>query len=210
MVTGGTSLTTPTNNGVSATGNGYDIGGAFTFTANGGDAKVTFTSDELLASSGIFEGTYFGTPVGYYRVLSGVSGSFSVDEGTNTAHEVDLTQYTNDVSVLAGSSTGPLYNENAEAIAGAPFAGSVQLPTGNVSDVVFSEIPFYYGGGTIDLHASSVISFSGLEAGDVVTLDLPNNNDMDPAVLEPASLTLLGIGIVGMAGYGWRRKRSLR
>jgi hypothetical protein len=42
-----------------------------------------------------------------------------------------------------------------------------------------------------------------------VTMDMSieYNNQFNTAVPEPSSLALLGIGIAGMAGYGWRRRK---
>jgi hypothetical protein len=50
----------------------------------------------------------------------------------------------------------------------------------------------------------------GHEAGDSFTIALPDSaeGDFTRRVPEPASLTLLAIGIAGMAGYAWRRKRQ--
>jgi hypothetical protein len=37
---------------------------------------------------------------------------------------------------------------------------------------------------------------------------MPISGGVDPATPEPASLTMLGLGALGLMGYGWRWKRK--
>jgi hypothetical protein len=46
-------------------------------------------------------------------------------------------------------------------------------------------------------------TFQGFTIGDTFQM----RSDVD-AVPEPATLTLLGLGVAGLAGYGWRRRRA--
>jgi PEP-CTERM motif len=49
--------------------------------------------------------------------------------------------------------------------------------------------------------------FSDTYDGMIVSAISVDATPLTPAAPEPASLTLMGFGIAGMAGYGWRRRR---
>lgn len=53
----------------------------------------------------------------------------------------------------------------------------------------------------------SLLGTAAGHGGDYIGLDHVVLNDLGPVIPEPATLTLVGIGIVGMAGYGCRRKK---
>jgi hypothetical protein len=53
----------------------------------------------------------------------------------------------------------------------------------------------------------SLLGTTAGHGGDYIGLDHVVLNDLGPVIPEPATLTLVGIGIVGMAGYGCRRKK---
>jgi hypothetical protein len=60
--------------------------------------------------------------------------------------------------------------------------------------------------------SDNLLSTMGLASGfDAISgADLTVHSEIQPSpVPEPSSLALLGMGVISMIGYGWRRKRKL-
>lgn len=69
--------------------------------------------------------------------------------------------------------------------------------------------PFSFPGGQAELSQTMSVTIDGLTPGDDVFFNIPNGSHVDPsAIPEPTSIALFGIGVLGMAGYGWRRRKQ--
>jgi PEP-CTERM motif-containing protein len=172
---------------------------------------------------GSFVGGYTATGLQFTPSSSGLLSSidFSVGyvSGTNS---ITLSLYTS-----TGSTTGALLE--TWSVTNLPNFGQNVAPL----TVVSSSHPLLTSGSNYILFAapganntlaawdynptlatgSAYFSFASPGTnGGVSTNTLPavriNVEDDVSATPEPASVTLLGIGIAGMAGYGWRRRRS--
>jgi hypothetical protein len=78
-------------------------------------------------------------------------------------------------------------------------SGTISPGTGNFGVVTFNAVGIT-GGGDIGVRLSE--TGAGQSLFDVVAVSTV------ATVPEPATLTMLGIGVVGMAGYGWRRRQG--
>jgi lysophospholipase L1-like esterase len=90
---------------------------------------------------------------------------------------------TNELAIAAG-------NQALQQIApafGATYVDFYSVVNGHVLDLTNHQVP---GGGHLNQAGYSAVALA-----------------LDAAVPEPASLAMLGVGLVGVAGYGWRRRR---
>jgi hypothetical protein len=60
---------------------------------------------------------------------------------------------------------------------------------------------------TVTLTTPAQLSFQNVQFGDAGAI-LDNVTVSTASTPEPATLTLLGIGIAGMAGYGWKKRKQ--
>lgn len=177
---------------------GFSVGGDFSVTASGtDDIVITITTDYLLT---------FIEP-GLYATSSSIDGRFSSSIFDSTAY---VYGYDNVVSLLDSSST-PV--GGSFAFAGgqgfpsdfAPFAGGA----GNHLTSAGQSGPFFAGGLSYTLHAVSTIDITGVQAGETISIDLPNGSGLGTAVPEPSSFALLGLGVLGAGLAAYRRKNVI-
>jgi autotransporter-associated beta strand protein len=121
-----------------------------------------------------------------------VSGSLILEQGAEMDYELD-TPSTSDV-IHAGSLV----------LNGQQFTDFTFSPTANFEPGSYDLIDFASSSGSLGASASGSI------AGYPATLSMQDNDLVLNVVPEPSTLALLAAGVIGLAGYGWRRRRIAR
>jgi len=130
------------------------------------------------------------------------NGSFVDGNGVFPGWAVDSTGSPIRLHLL-GTATAP-----AHTIIGPPDGGGTYSNANNSIAGNGPHNPFLAGTVTFALIIPGVTDASAIS--DVVFSFGTTEGNNVPGVPEPASLTLLGLGMAGMAGYSWRRRKSAR
>jgi len=145
----------------------------------------------------------------------GLDFMFQITSTMGTISQATLTSYasfTTDVAAVSALTQNPNLpgaHQFATDTAGGVVVGNVTRQ-GNGVGVSYGFNDANFGAGTISqimLIRTNALSWDGL--GTVALVDGGSGNTVafEPTP-EPASLTMLGIGLVGMAGYGCYRRRK--
>ena len=173
---------------------GFTVAGDFSFRATASDVTITYQVDRIISVSNF--------PSGNFALTAGIKGDFET-----SAVGVFLTQYTTDNTVNTVVGSNRIEVSGSEVIVAASPAPLI--PNFDLSaSATGTSSPFFLDTTQlIDLRQQATISFSGLQNGDVVSVQFPNDTDLAPSP-EPATLTLAGLSAVGLLGCGWLRRRK--
>ncbi len=180
--------------------NYYNGGSGGNGSGPGPNYGITFNSDSLAliagtaGGSGNFSNNPSGNTVLFF--LSGSGAVMDVAAGFTTGvslYYAECNGMTGNVSVYSGlDGTGSLL-------------ASLSLPATSSPYCVWAPVGVSFSGTAQSVIFSGTANYIGF---DNITLggQTPGGSAAAP---EPASLTLLGFGAVGLLGYGWRRKKAL-
>jgi hypothetical protein len=174
------------------------IGTATTFSYTQGGITATFSSPADPGGFAVFD-SFFRDLTGHVLLDPGPSGASFIPL------VVSFSQALATVSLNFATDDGapPFSTFTLEAFSGSTLVGTVSavgsIPPG-----------FDFPEGTIsfDGHGATFDSLRFSTTGPAPFFAVDNIAVNTPSIPEPGTLTLFALGVLGFAGYGWRRRRA--